>query len=111
MVHRLCTGLSTTATWRLISLLFILKENTLLNKVRENREEGFKRNMYFQLKLGFFTSELITVLFINSNLIPPKFGDYLNTANSHGIFLEVQLDPPFPKEQDKGKEAQDTSEN
>lgn len=48
-------------------------------------------------------------LFINSNLIPVKFGGYLNTGNSHQNSLKIQLKPPFPKQQDKGKEAQDTS--
>jgi len=54
---------------------------------------------------------LTTVPFISSNLIPPVFGDYLNTANSHGILLRIQLNPPFPEERDRGKKAQDTSKN
>lgn len=46
---------------------------------------------------------LLTAPFMKSNLISHKLGDYLNTANSCGIFLKTQLNPSFPKEQEEWK--------
>lgn len=81
------------------------------NKQPNYSEQSEKeRKTSFQIKLGSFTFGLITAPFIKNNLVSHKLGDYLNTANSCGTFLKLQLNPSFPKEQ-KGTEAQDTFKN